>query len=121
EAPDTSERRVSGEKLDILRDATVVAERLPGRRLLAVVRDLEGEALDQESGLTCPGDQFLRLEGRALGENLRVGPVAHAGTGDLLGDRAGQAQLAAVLEGGERGIRAWLALVAEDTGLPALE
>ncbi len=119
--PGIGDGRIRGEVVDELRNAALEAERLEDGLRGAPVGDVDGEPRHEERGLACPAQELLGLEGRALREDLAVGPVPDPGARLASGDLADNAQFALLLERRERRIRALLAGVGEDAGLAPVE
>jgi hypothetical protein len=88
----------------------------------ALVAQDDLEPRHEERRLARTRHEVVVLERRVLREDLPIGPVAHAGSGDAPLRLPDDAQLAAVLERreGRIGARA-AAVVVEDTGLAAME
>src|SRR5690606_17996057 len=121
DAPHIGDSRIRREVFDELADAALEAEHRGRGLLAALVADLDAEPRHEERGLPRAPQQVLGLEPGTLGEDLAVGPIADARTGDALGDLADDAQLTSRYEGGERGIGTGLPRVREDTRLAAVE
>ena len=133
QAPDAGDGGVGREVLAELADAAVVEEGLlvgavlPRRTGEApLVTNDDGEARHEETRLTSARNELVVVELRGLEEDRRVGPVAHARTGDAAPGLADNLELAAGLERRERVRRALReriggVAVGERAGLAAAE
>ena len=116
------DRGVPGQEVDEVDGAAVEAEGLAGRLAVPAVDHRDGQPGDEEGRLADAGDELAVGELRAVEEDLRVGPVAHAGAGALLGRLPHRVQHGGVGEGREGVVgRGGLPPVGEAPGLAPVE